>query len=72
MILHSCQKSGEEISNKKFHFVKCCTGKRCEDGEEKSAKKGRKGGLQRGVKRAEYIPGAQESARAEEAAEGRG
>ena len=43
MILHSCQKSGEEISNKKFHFVKCCTGKRCEDGEEKSAKKGRKG-----------------------------
>ena len=36
------------------------------------SQKREKRGLQRGVKRAEYIPGARESARAEEAAEGRG
>ena len=38
---------------------------------QKKAKKVLERGLQRGVKRAEYIPGARESARAEEAAEGR-
>ena len=38
----------------------------------KKRQKREKRGLQRGVKRAEYIPGARESARAEEAAEGRG
>ena len=45
--------------------------KKCEACRKKRQKRTKRG-LQRSVKRAEYIPGARESARAEEAADGRG